>query len=291
MARQPRSSRFAAGTLLAALGLLAGGCSAIASRTAADFSSQLSQAILDQDDPDLVRDGLPAYLILTDALVRRSPDDAGTLGGAAELYALYGSSFVADPDRARRLTERAREYGRRALCARLPAACAADEADYPAFERLVDTAGSGADAAFFSYAVGQLAYVRAHSADWSAIAGLPRIELVLRHLVATADPQRAVGANMYLGILDTLRPESLGGKPEEARACFERALALSGGGDLTVKVEYARSYARLVYDRELHDRLLNEVLGAPARQAGRTLFNTMAQQQARQLLAGADDYF
>ena len=30
---------------------------------------------------------------------------------------------------------------------------------------------------------------------------------------------------------------------------------------------------------------------APARAEGRTLFNTMAQQQARDLLASADDYF
>jgi hypothetical protein len=66
---------------------------------------------------------------------------------------------------------------------------------------------------------------------------------------------------------------------------------LSGGKDLGVKVEYARGYARLVYDRELHDRLLNEVLVSEVKLPGLTLINSLAQQQARELLASADDYF
>ena len=63
------------------------------------------------------------------------------------------------------------------------------------------------------------------------------------------------------------------------------------GGDLSVKVEYARGYARLLYERELHDRLLNEVLAADVRYEGYTLVNSIAQQQAAELLATADDYF
>jgi hypothetical protein len=95
----------------------------------------------------------------------------------------------------------------------------------------------------------------------------------------------------YLGVLNTLRPPALGGKPEVGRSYFEQAIALSGGKDLGIKVEFARQYARLVYDRELHDRLLNEVLSAEARVPGYTLFNTLAQKTARDLLATADEYF
>ena len=51
-----------------------------------------------------------------------------------------------------------------------------------------------------------------------------------------------------------------------------------------VKVLYARHYARLVFDRELHDRLLNEVIEAQPDVPGYTLGNTLAQQQARELL-------
>ncbi len=66
---------------------------------------------------------------------------------------------------------------------------------------------------------------------------------------------------------------------------------MSGGRDLGVKVDYARYYARTLYDRELHDRLLAEVLDANPEQPGLTLFNTLAQADAQELLADADDYF
>jgi hypothetical protein len=41
----------------------------------------------------------------------------------------------------------------------------------------------------------------------------------------------------------------------------------------------------------LHDRLLNEVLQAKPKVSGMTLSNILAQNEARILLNGADDYF
>jgi len=55
------------------------------------------------------------------------------------------------------------------------------------------------------------------------------------------------------------------------------------------KVEYARRYARLVFNQELHQRLLEEVLESDPRQPGLTLSNVLAQQQAVMLLQ--DEYF
>ncbi len=75
------------------------------------------------------------------------------------------------------------------------------------------------------------------------------------------------------------------------REYFERSIELSGGRDLGAKVEFARNYARLLYDRELHDRLLEEVMLAEPVQPGLTLMNLLAQDQARDLLLAADDYF
>jgi hypothetical protein len=94
-----------------------------------------------------------------------------------------------------------------------------------------------------------------------------------------------------MGILLTLRPPALGGKPEEAREHFEKAIAMSHGRDLSAKVEYARGYAKLLYERELHDRLLGEVLDADPYADGLTLSNVLAQQDARVLLTEADAYF
>ena len=78
---------------------------------------------------------------------------------------------------------------------------------------------------------------------------------------------------------------------EAGKAHYERALTLSHGKDLSINVDYARYYARTLYDRELHDRLLNQVMSAEPKQDGYTLFNTLAQREAQELLDAADEYF
>jgi hypothetical protein len=94
-----------------------------------------------------------------------------------------------------------------------------------------------------------------------------------------------------LGVLETLLPAALGGRPEEGRRHFERAIELSGGRDLMAKVLLASEYARMAFDRELHDRLCREVLAASPEAPGLTLSNTLAQDRARRLLDSSDDYF
>ena len=255
------------------------------------MAENLSAAILDQDDPELVREGMPAFMLLLDSMVRSSPNDPDTLGAAARLYAVYGIAFVDDPERAKTLTARARDYGARALCAQQNSACNLDSLAFEDYEEVVGRLGSRDADALYSYSIGYLAYIRAHSADFTALTGLPKVEFALDRLLTVGAGDDAGAANMYLGILNTLRPPALGGKPEVGREYFETALVLTEGRDLSIKVEYARGYARLIYNRELHDQLLNEVLGAEVKQEGFTLANRLAQQQAKDLLDSADDYF
>ena len=98
-------------------------------------------------------------------------------------------------------------------------------------------------------------------------------------------------AHLYLGVLATFLPPALGGKPDVGRRHFERALDISNNKNLMVQVLYARHYARLMFDRKLHDRLLNEVLKAQPDIPGYALSNALAQQKARELLNSAEDYF
>ena len=46
-----------------------------------------------------------------------------------------------------------------------------------------------------------------------------------------------------------------------------------------------------MFDRDLHDKLLNEVLAADPHAPGLTLINVLAQQRARKLLDSGKDYF
>ena len=267
------------------------GCASVASNAAAGLADNLSTSILNQEDPELVREGIPTFLLLLDSMVESAPEDPRTLGTAALLYAAYGTTFISDPARARVLTARARDYGTAALCADEREACELNGLPFDEYERIILAIEPGASGSLYSYCVGSLAFIRANSDDWNALADLPKIEVALTHLLTLDPGDDASSINMYLGILNSLRPPALGGDPERGRQFFETSIELSGGKDLGVKVEYARGYARLVYDRELHDRLLNEVLSSEVKQPGLTLINSLAQEQARELLASADEYF
>jgi len=251
----------------------------------------LSAAILEQNDPDLVAEGAPAYLLLLDGMIQNNPQSPALLAAAAQLNAVYGAFFSADAERAVQFATKAQNYGNRAICVDLNAACEWQDLDYDAFVDALEDVSKRQMESLFAYGVGWLSYLQATSADWNTVADVPRVQAVLDRLVAIYDTYRDGAVHVYLGLLNALRPPALGGEPEIARAHFERAIELSGGRDLGAKVQFARSYARLVYDRELHDRLLTEVLEASTEAPGLTLFNVLAQQEAKVLLEDADEYF
>jgi hypothetical protein len=114
---------------------------------------------------------------------------------------------------------------------------------------------------------------------------------MMQRVVALDETHEEGSAFLYLGILATLLPEAMGGKPEQGRKDFERVIEISNGRNLSAKVLIARSYARLVFDRELHDRLCREVIEADPVAPELTLTNTMAQEEARALLGSSEDYF
>jgi TRAP transporter T-component len=280
------------GILLAFAAMMAGGgCASVMSSAATGMAENLSAAVLNQTDPETVRDGAPAYMLLLDSFLEESPDDPELLMAAANLYASYGSVFADDPDRAQRLTERARQYASKALCVSYSNSCGWQDMNFETFEEtLAGLEPEHADAVY-SYSIASLAWIRAHSEDWNALAQLPQMDALLSRYLDIGGGEMRGSVYTYLGILATLRPPSLGGEPEKGREYFERAIELTDGRDLSVKVEYARGYARLLYERELHDRLLHEVMEADPDVPGYTLTNVLAQRDAAELLAGADAYF
>jgi len=277
------------GVLLLAMTLT--GCASIAQRAANDLASDLQRGIFDHDDPATVAAGLPAYLLLIDGLLSSRPDNTAMLQAAAGLYSAYAGNFVDDVERGKRLSARGFGYARRATCIELPAVCAKLDGPVDEFVNIVATAPATSISSLHSLGTAWAGYVQAHSDDWSAIAALPKAQAVIERVVEL-DPDYQQGLPWaYLGVLHSLRPEGVGGEPERGRAAFEQAIARSHGANLMAKTLFAERYARLVFDRELHDRLLTEVLAADPKQTGFTLANHMAQSRAAALLAAADDYF
>jgi len=275
--------------LLCAVLLGASGCASIVNRASQRMADNLTAGILNQDDVATARDGIPAYLLLIDGLIQGDPKNPGLLLAGARLYGAYGGGLVEDAARAKRLSGHAFDYARRAACITDAPLCAALDQPFEPFAAAVAKARD--PALLFALASSWAGRIQANAEDWNAIADIPKVQALLDRVVAI-DPNHAGGEPyLYLGVLATLRPASLGGQPEQGKAFFEKALALSQGRNQMVRVLYAEKYARLVFDRDLHDRLLNEAIGADPHAPGLTLINTLAQQRAAALLASGNDYF
>ncbi len=277
--------------LIIALSLLNSACGMFISKAASGFSDNLSAAVLNQNDPEIVRDGIPTLLLTLDSFIEGSPDNPQLLAAGATLYATYGAVFADSDIRASRLTTRARRYALRAICESYQPSCGWPNASYDEFVATLEGIGTKKADLLYTYGFASLAYLRVHSSDWDSLAELPQIEALFDHYLNIIGDEVNSSVYTYMGIMLTLRPPALGGEPERARDFFEKAIAESNGHDLSAKVEYARGYAKLLYERELHDRLLNEVLQADPNQDGFVLTNVMAQEEAATLLAEADDYF
>jgi len=277
--------------LIPVLAVLLGACASLMQSATSDMAANLSAAILNQDDPATVRDGAPAYLLMLDSFIEGSPNDAAMLAAAAELYAAYGVVFVDDPKRADRLTSRALAYGSQSLCASNHDMCELEDLSFREFTAVLDKTKKSDAASLYTYGLASIAYIKVHSGDWGAMTRLPRVESVLERVKALDADYNPVQVEHFLAVLNTIRPPALGGDFEAGKAHYERALDLSHDKDLSIAVDYARYYARTLYDRDLHDRLLNEVIAAEPNQDGYTLFNTLAQIEAQELLDSADDYF
>lgn len=143
----------------------------------------------------------------------------------------------------------------------------------------------------YSYTVTWIGWIQAHRDNLSAVANLPKAQSALEHILTLDKNAKQGGAHLYLGVLHSLIPPGLGGKPEVAKAYFEQALKLSNGRNLMVNVLYAEHYSRLLFKRDLHDKLLKSVLDNDPHQSGYTLSNVLAQERAQALLDSADDFF
>jgi hypothetical protein len=247
--------------------------------------------MMNQEDPELVRTAAPAYLLMLDALVETYPEDETFLIPAAKLYGAYAGVFANDAEQTKRMANRSKGYAHRALCESEEDLCESLDKKIEDIQLELDDLDEDELSLVYTYASSWASWIQANSSDWDAIAQLPKVK-ILFNWVLKYDPNYDNGtAQIYMGVLESQIPPSLGGRPDLAKAHFEQAILASDGKNLMAKVLYAQQYARLLFEQELHDRLLNEVLNADAKAEGLTLLNQLAKQQAVKLLADSAEYF
>jgi len=294
--------------IAAAILLIAPGCGLVkrfAINQVANTLAEGGQTFLSDDDPQLVRDALPFSLKLMESTLAETPRHRRLLLAACKGFAQYAYGYLKqDADeiegrdlaaaqairlRAKKLLWRSRGYGMRAM-----------ETAYPGFESELRRAPQNALARVRRDDAGLLYWI---GVAWGGAISLAKDEpeLVADQSLAIALLDRAVtldesydaGAiHAALISVEMVRREA-GGKPEErAKAHFDRALALSGGGLASPMVAYAEDVCIPLQDRKQFTELLQRALTIdPDAKPEWRMVNLIMQRRARWLLAKADDFF
>jgi len=265
-------------------------CSYFINSATEDFSERLRTAVLEHNDPETVAEALPAYLLVQEASVIGNPENESLLLSTANLYGAYLSLLPDEPTRKQRLSKKSLDFALQGICTHNADWCGLQQKTIDEVKMLLPQTDTGDTEVLFTTASAWAGWIQAHKSDWNAIAQLAQVKLIMQRVAELDERYKQGSAHVYLGVMESLLPASLGGNPELAQQHFLRAIQLAPD-NLMTKVLYAKHYARMMFDRELHDNLLKSTLSAQTDAPGLTLINTLAQQQARQLLDSADDYF
>jgi len=237
-----------------------------------------------QSDINLVCEGASSYLLMIDSLIESDPNNKELLKIGAQSYS--GSvaalkSCGAPRERLKTLSDKAGRYGKTLLSTMLPIG----EGNPELFDaELKKRSASDADSLFWG-SYGWLTWIEQQQGSPAAMADLVNIEKIMERLLEIDDTVEQGGPHLFFGVLYGSKPKMIGGDPERSRSHFERAMEISNRSFLMAQVLFAATYSRMVFDRELHDSLLEEVIAFELDQApDNRLSNQIAKRRAEELL-------
>jgi tetratricopeptide (TPR) repeat protein len=258
----------------------------------AQLLEDIAKSTNKQTDTRVIREGMPAYLLLMDGMVEGWPDNERLLIAAAQGYATFASAFVEDQDRAYAtvLYARAKEYALRSLEQRgfkNPVSRSLDD-----FDAGLNALGKNDVPYMFWTAMCWGNWIRLNMGSMEALAELPRVEAMMKRVLTLDAGYYYGGPHIFLGIWYSSRPKIAGGDLDAARKHFEKAIELGRGKFLMAYVYYADNYARKAFDKKLFIALLEKALDTPADTIPElTLLNTVAQTKAREMLDNLNELF
>ncbi len=283
--------RFLKAVLLTASVLSLIACGQLISNAKQEFSNDLAATILEFDDPETIKKGVPSYLILVSSMIKGDPENADLLESGSQLYGAYASGFTDSAESKKALANRAFSYASRAMCIRNKKLCDVRKISYFEFEKRLKSVKKEQAKSLLVFASSWAGMIEANSSDWNAIAELPKVKAGIERVIELDETVSNGNAHLYMAVMESLLPPTLGGKPDLAKKHFDRAIEISKGENLMAKVLYAEKYARLIFDRKLHDELLQQVVDAEIVENNQRLINILAKRRAAELLSEADDYF
>lgn len=269
------------------------GCSSLVIKTSLPLFEDQASVMKTESDPELARLAIPAQLKMLEGFLKSDPDNLELQRLLAEGYCSYSFAFLEDVDkkRAGNWYLRGKNYAMRALQS-LTGNSKFSKGNLTTWKNNLKKLDSRSlpDLYWLTQCWGGWLTVNLHNPF--AFADISMIEPALEKVLALDSNFYYAGAHRGLGVFYGCRTKILGGNPEKAKENFEKSLSLTQGKFLMNSFLFAKTYAVQNQDRDLFERLLNEILDAPddLLQEER-LANEVAKLKAKALLESVDDLF
>jgi hypothetical protein len=258
----------------------------------ATLLDEVAKASYRQSDLRILREGMPAYLMLIDGMVQTVPDNEQLLIAAAQSYSSFASLFVEDQDKeyANLLYERGRQYALRSL--EMRGFKEPLQRPFDDFKEGLKHLRKKEVPYLFWAATCWANWIRLNLDSMEAMSELPRVEWMMKRVLELDEGFYYGGPHLFMGIWYASRPKIAGGDLKKAQEHFLKALDLGQGKFLMADVYYANYYARKMMDKDLFTSILQKVLETPANTSpDLVLVNTVAKKQAKELLSHVEEYF
>lgn len=289
-----RLNKIASLVPLFALGVLSG-CSlnTIALRSTTALMDRGLATYYEESDPQLARDALASQLKFVEGLLQSDPKNGRLNRLAAEGFGSYVFLFLEDtqPERAKALYRRGRDYALRSLGAR-PALAGLDALTPDALEGALQAARREDVPALFWAAFCWSGAINLSRDSPSAVAELPEAVALMQKAHELDPTYDFAGADLFFGVYFASRPKLLGGDTGKAEEHFRWAQRLTGGEYLMADVLEAKTLAVALQDRARFEALLAKVKDAPAGRLPKArLADEVAKLKAAALMEKIDDLF
>jgi len=259
---------------------------------AATLLDGVAKSSSQQSDLRILREGMPAYLMLIDGMIQAVPNNEQLLLAGAQSYSSFASLFVEDQDKeyANLLYERGKQYALRSL--EMRGFKDPLQRPFDDFKEGLNRLGKKEVPTLFWTATCWANWIRLNLDSIEAVSELPRVEAMMKRALELDEGFYYGGPHLFMGIWFASRPKIAGGDLKKAQEHFLKALDLGQGKFLMAYVYYANYYARKKMDKDLFTATLQKVLEIPADTSpDLVLLNTVAKRQAKELLSRVEEYF
>ncbi len=245
------------------------------------------------DDPQTVKEALPTILLTIDGMVSVSPKNKDLLALASQAYCAYSLGFIEDedPERAKKLYIKGRDYGLQALKLKRSFRRAMEKPGSD-FNAAVDKFGKSSVPALFWTGACWGSYINLSKTDVKNLFDVPKVSALMNKVVELQEDYFYGGAHLFLGSYYSTMPSLMGGGADKANTEFQKAFEISENKFLMHHLFYAKYYAVLLQDKELFEQELQMIIDAPDDILPEQQLGTyVTKQKAEKMLKNKNKYF